>query len=149
GAHHVERPRNGQADNLLRPGAVTDEEMCELIGARIQGGVGDVLVGADQRGGVRGADDLCLEQGGKRGRRQKRGVRVPIADDPLLLGGIEQGDVVHAARVVNEDGVEDPAIVPRHLLDSPSIEEVPVVYPRYREPTVTLPCVQFEIEAYL
>ena len=60
---HLDRPRQGEGNEVLRSDTFTDEEVGEPVGLGIKLGIGQSALLKDQGSGLRAAFDLRLEQG--------------------------------------------------------------------------------------
>jgi hypothetical protein len=77
----------------LRPGPPGDQQPGEPVGPRVELGVGEHLVGEDDRVRVRGPPDLVLEERGQGGVRQRAGGVVPLPQDPRPVLRRERGEL--------------------------------------------------------
>ena len=99
--------------------------MRQLIGARIELGVGEMLLLEHQRRGLRRAPHLCLEQLVNALVPQMIGCRdVALPQQQLALGCREQRQPRDRLRRIRHDPFQQNPPVRRHALDRRSIEQV-------------------------
>nr|MCF0100224.1 hypothetical protein [Streptomyces sp. MH191] len=109
----------------LRPGSPVHEGAGEPVGARVHLGVGQPAVVVDERGRVRGACDLRLDEVDQRGgRRRGGGVLARPRQEPLPLAGLQDVDPGDGHRRVGDHRPKDEDEAPHDGLGARVVEQV-------------------------
>ncbi|GAA2966721.1 hypothetical protein GCM10010483_07520 [Actinokineospora diospyrosa] len=125
--HGGDRARQRDGDHLFPTDALADQVVRDSVRAGVQLGVGQRLAREHQRGGVRGAAGLLLEDRREGGRLDGQGRVVPPLRDGAQLGAGQPGQLGHRAVGGGRDRVEQGQQVPGEAVDGLGVEQVGAV----------------------
>ena len=123
--HHLDGALDADAHQHVRPYALLAQGMGQLVGARIQLGVGQGGATEHQRRCIRAAPRLVFDQvmNAAFGRVRLGGL-VPAVNEPLLFIRIKHGQFADALFAIEHHGLQQAGPMPGHALDGGRIEQV-------------------------
>src|SRR5262245_13199651 len=145
--NHLRRAWHSQGHDILRSDPLLDQQVSQAVGALVHLAVAQLLFLPDQGHCFRGPFHLGFKQLRESGLGNRARRLVPLQNNPSPLLFSQQIDARERRLRISQQRLQQPQVMPGHLLYPPAVEQVAVVEPGESEFSIPLPGVQLQVTA--